>query len=111
MSTVMPWKIGVAGSVVPEDGAGTGGPDGAWADLIGLALIGLMWALSLAALAGLAWVLGRWMRNREQRRKHPAAGGQDASAKGHAPTSRRTRRSVRRGRRRQDNASDLDGWV
>ncbi|GAB3192505.1 hypothetical protein [Nesterenkonia suensis] len=92
------------------------GADGAWADLIGLAAIGLMWALSLAALAGLAWLLGRWMRNREERRKRPAALGDGAAQetsrqRTSARTSWRTRRSIRRGRRRQDNASDLDGWV
>lgn len=76
------------------------------ADSVGLLLVGLMWALSLAALAGLAYVLGKWMRNREERRKRPLAPDDDAPV-----MSRETHRSVRKAKRRQDNASDLDGYI
>lgn len=94
-------------------------------DMLLMVLTGVMWALSLAALAGAAWLMGRWMQNREARRRAPAAGddagsagsgagsgaGSAGSAGGRRPGSRAARRSVRRGKRRQDNASDLDGWA
>ena len=76
------------------------------AESVGFLLVGLMWALSLAALAGVAYLLGKWMRNREERRKRPLAPNDDSSV-----VSRATLRSVRKGKRRQDNASDLDGYV
>ncbi len=82
------------------------GNDAFVAESVGFVLVGLMWALSLAALAGLAHLLGKWMRNREERRKRPLAPQDDSPA-----MSRETQRSVRKGKRRQDNASDLDGYL
>lgn len=76
------------------------------ADAVGMILVALMWALSLAALAGAAYLLGRWMRNREERRRRPAD-----PAESRRPLSRSTRRSVKRGERRAENSSDLDGYL
>ncbi|GAB3179359.1 hypothetical protein GCM10027060_06930 [Nesterenkonia halophila] len=80
-------------------------------DMLLMVLTGVMWALSLAALAGAAWLMGRWMQNREARRRAPAEGDDAGTTGGRRPGSRAARRSVRRGKRRQDNASDLDGWA
>lgn len=84
------------------------------ADAIGMIAVGLMWAISLAALAGLAWLMGKWMRNREERRKRPlvpAATSQQGPQDAQAAMSRGTKRSVKKGQRRQENASDLDGYL
>lgn len=83
------------------------GVSDAWADLVGLVLIGLMWVLSLAALAGAAWLMGRWFKRREERMRRPADPQQDPWGS----LSRSQQRSVRRGKTRQDNASDFDGYV
>ena len=76
------------------------------ADAVGMILVALMWALSLAALAGAAYLLGKWMRNRDERRRRPAD-----PAESRRPLSRSARRSVKRGKRRADNSSDLDGYL
>lgn len=78
--------------------------DGAIADAVGMAAVGLMWALSLAALAGLAFLMGKWLKNREERLKRPA----DPQQRRY---NRKTLRSVKKGHRRSNNASDLDGYV
>ncbi|WP_010524448.1 hypothetical protein [Nesterenkonia sp. F] len=91
----------------PAEGSAAG-------DALLMVLTGVMWALSLAALAGIAWLMGRWMQNREARRRAPAedgSAGRTSAVRGRRPGSRAARRSVRRGKRRQDNASDLDGWA
>lgn len=79
----------------------------AWGDFIGLVLIAAMWALSLAALAGAAYLMGRWFKRREERLKRPA----DPEHSPWSSLSRSQKRSVRRGKTRRDNASDLDGYV
>lgn len=83
-----------------------GAADGMIADAVSMVLVGVMWALSLAVLAGVAYLMGKWMRNREERRKRPAAPQDSRPA-----MSRKAMRSVKKAQRRSDNASDLDGYV
>lgn len=78
-----------------------------WGDLIGMALIAVMWVLSLAALAGAAWLMGRWFKRREERMRRPADPAQDPWSS----LSRTQQRSVKRGQTRRNNASDFDGYV
>lgn len=75
------------------------------ADSVGMVLVGLMWALSLVALAGAAHLIGKWLRNREERQKRPL------ERETGPVLDRKTLRGVRRGQRRADNASDLDGYL
>ncbi|WP_120004539.1 hypothetical protein [Nesterenkonia muleiensis] len=83
-----------------------GAADGMVADAVSMVLVGVMWVLSLAVLAGVAYVMGKWLRNREERRKRPAVPQDFQPA-----MSRTTMRSVKKAQRRSDNASDLDGYV
>ena len=75
------------------------------ADSVGMLFVGLMWALSLAALAGAAHLIGKWLRNREERAKRPLP------REGGPILDRKTLRGVKKAQRRADNASDLDGYV